>query len=335
MFRSATVKLTTWYLCIVMAISLLFSVVVYKIGSNEIAHSVHTQSERIYNEFPVFDTNPILHPSKDINDTSHELLLRLIFLNILVFAIAGFASYLLARRTLEPIEEAHEQQKRFTSDVSHELRTPLTALKMESEVALMNPKATAKELKSTLESNLEEANKLERLINSILRLTRLEADELRQNFVAISSKNIATEAIKEVKALASQHKITIEQDIKDQPFFGDPDSVKQLLVILLENAIKYSSPSSSVRIEANKQEDRLIYKVIDHGIGISKEALEHIFDRFYRAESSRTKEQNKEGYGLGLSIAKMIADVHDANITVSSQTGKGTIVEVTFPLTAN
>src|SRR5206468_328883 len=95
---------------------------------------------------------------------------------------SGFASYGLARRTLRPIEESHEQQKRFTADVSHELRTPLTALKMSSEVALMDAAASKPALREALQSNLEEADKLELLINNLLRLTRLEATELQQTF---------------------------------------------------------------------------------------------------------------------------------------------------------
>lgn len=333
MFRSATFKLTAWYLCLVMAISLLFSIVVYHIGSGEIARGIHLQSERIYSQFPVFDDNPILHPTSDIATSDHDLLLRLVFLNIVVFLLAGIASYLLARRTLEPIEEAHEQQKRFTSDVSHELRTPLTALRMESEVALMSPNISTKELKATLKSNLEETAKLERLINNILRLTRLEADELRQNFGVLSSQQVSEEAVKQVSALAKDRDVTIEQNITDQSFSGDQDSIIQLLVIILDNAIKYSGSGSTVKIEAHKKDTNIVFRVIDHGIGISHEALEHIFDRFYRAESSRNKQSNYEGYGLGLSIAKMIADVHDGVITVISQPDKGTEVEIRLPIT--
>ena len=166
MFRSATLRLTAWYLGLVMFISLLFSFVVYHIGTNEIARSLHLQSARIYSQFPIFDNNDLIHPRPYIANSDHDLLFRLFILNIVVLVLAGLASYWLAKRTLEPIEEAHEQQKRFTSDVSHELRTPLTALKMESEVALLNPKASSKELKGTLHSNLEEIDKLESLINN-------------------------------------------------------------------------------------------------------------------------------------------------------------------------
>jgi hypothetical protein len=315
-----------------MAISLIFSAVLYNIGTNQIAQTIHTQSERIYNKFPIFENNTVLHPNLDIADSDHALLVRLALLNLVVFALAALVSYWLARITLEPIEEAHEQQKRFTSDVSHELRTPLTALKMESEVALLNDKPTVKELKETLKSNLEEAQKLEHLINNILRLSRLEANELRQNFGTISSKKVVDEAVKEIKSPAKQRGIEIKKDISDFNFIGDQDSITQMLVIFLDNAIKYSGQSKSVNLSVQVEDNQAVFKVKDHGIGIKKESLNNIFDRFYREESSRYKGDNGHSYGLGLSIAKMIADIHNAVITVTSQEGKGTEVKVTFPI---
>ncbi|MHB1864728.1 MAG: sensor histidine kinase [Candidatus Saccharimonadales bacterium] len=332
MFRSATFKLTIWYLAIAMTISVLFSAVVYDIGAGEIARGIQAQTDRIYSHFPIFYNYPVLHPDSDIDISDHHLLLKLAFLNIIVFMVAGIASYLLAKGTLQPIEEAHEQQKRFTSDVSHELRTPLTALKMESEVALMNPEISKSELKSTLKSNLEEVTKLERLINNILKLSRLEASELKQTFGSFSAKQAAEAALKQVKTVAKQRNIKVISNLSDQSIYGDQDSITQLLVILLDNAIKYSHESSEVSIDTLKDNNHLIFKVTDHGIGIEDKALQHIFDRFYISDSSRSKKDNQESYGLGLSIAKMIADLHEATITVSSKVGKGTIVEVSLPI---
>ena len=140
MFRSATFKLTMWYLALVMAISLVFSVVLYSVAAGELDRGLNNETRRIYQKFPVFEGSPVLRPGADYDSGAHRILLRLAGFNIIVLVGAGWASYWLARRTLEPIEQAHEQQKRFTADVSHELRTPLTALKMESEVALMNDK---------------------------------------------------------------------------------------------------------------------------------------------------------------------------------------------------
>jgi two-component system sensor histidine kinase CiaH len=323
-----------WYLALVMAISLMFSVVLYNVTTGELARGLHKETERIYNQYPVFNNSPLLQPNHDIDNSAHRLLLRLIGFNIIVLMGAGFASYWLARRTLEPIEAAHEQQKRFTADVSHELRTPLTALKMESEVALMNKRLGASDLRKTLASNLEEAHKLEALINNLLRLTRLEAAELQQNFTTVQVADLAESAIGQVRKIANSRGVRLKKEAPSVTLSGDPESLAQLLIILLDNAIKYSAKGQTVRLEASANKDTVTFQIIDQGIGIEQRALDRVFDRFYRADNSRTK-NDTEGTGLGLSIAQLIADMHHGNITLSSQVGHGTTAIVTVPRTQN
>ncbi|HEX7632931.1 MAG TPA: HAMP domain-containing sensor histidine kinase [Candidatus Saccharimonadales bacterium] len=333
MFRSATFTLTLWYLAIVMAICLVFSVVLYQVTTGELDRGLHRESDRISRQYPVFQGDPSLMPGRDFNSSAHRILWRLIGFNAVVLVGAGFASYALARRTLQPIEEAHEQQKRFTADVSHELRTPLTALKMESEVALMNPSSTKELLRGTLESNLEEAVKIEALINSLLRLTRLESEELQQQFTELQVAELAQAAIGQITPLAAAKNIRLDSSaLSDAKVSGDQDSLVQLLIILLDNAIKYSPEGSAVTLSTKHEGDRLQISVTDKGSGIAKQDLEHVFDRFYRADSSRTK-NGTEGYGLGLSIAKMITDVHGGTITLRSRHGHGTTAVVSLPST--
>jgi signal transduction histidine kinase len=331
MFKSATFQLTLWYLAIIMVICLLFSVSLYNVTTHELHRGIRSESQRIQQNYPIFQDDPMLRPGPDINNSSDRVLKQLIAFNVIVMISAGFASYWLARRTLAPIEEAHEQQKRFTSDVSHELRTPLTAIRMESEVALMNSKSKPAELRDTIASNLEEVGKLEALINNLLRLTSLEADEVQQAFVKLKSKDIVDSAIEKVSGPASNRQIAINSVLANKTVLGDKDSLSQLLVILLDNAIKYSPEKSTVTVRVKAEKDRVIWQVQDQGAGITPEALEHVFDRFYRADSSRNKTQT-EGYGLGLSIAKMIADIHHAEITISSRVGHGTTVTISLPL---
>jgi two-component system sensor histidine kinase CiaH len=331
MFRSATFKLTMWYLALVIAISLIFSVVLYHVATDELARSLHREMQTIYNQFPVFDNSPLLRSSPDYNEGAHRILLRLIGFNLIVLVGAGVASYWLARRTLEPIEEAHEQQKRFTADVSHELRTPLTAIRMESEVALMNKQASHDELRQTLTSNLEEVTKLEALINNLLRLSRLEADELQQSFTTLQIKTLAEKASAQVQPLAAERHITISNEILTGKVSGDEESLMQLLVILLDNAIKYSPHDSVVSMSANSKNDQITLKITDQGIGIEPAQLEHVFDRFYRADDSRAKANSTEGFGLGLSIAKMIADLHHGTIELTSRVGQGTTASISLP----
>lgn len=330
MFRSATVRLTLYYLAIVMAISILFSVALYNVTSSELSQGLNSESQRIINLYPIFqhDRN-ITGPQSYYDTSSHRLILRLVIFNIIVLISAGILSYLLARHTLEPIEAAHEQQKRFTSDVSHELRTPLTAIRMESEVALLNKNVPTKELRETISSNLEEVGKLEDLINNLLRLSRLEAYEIQQNFTELNSKDIMEHAVEKVSKIADMHGINIKQSGNGGVFSGDDENLTQLLTILLDNAIKYSPKGSEVDINTHDTKEQIVWRITDKGSGIEPDSLSHIFDRFYRSDSSRNK--TKPGFGLGLSIAKMIADVHNGTITISSKVNHGTSATVTLP----
>lgn len=323
-----------WYLAIAMAISVLFSVVLYRVTTHELDWGLHRESQRITQQYPIFQNYSGIRPPGEYYQTSaHHILMQLVALNAVVLVTAGYLSYWLARRTLRPIEAAHEQQKRFTADVSHELRTPLTAIRMESEVALMNPKAAPKELRNTIQSNLEEVGKLESLINNLLRLTRLEADELQQHFEAVSSSAVVKAAVEQVQKQATERNITITQNTQTAIVSGDQDSLTQLLVILLDNAIKYSSDGSTVTVDVKPQKDHVLWQVKDTGTGIEKAALEHVFDRFYRANNARTKSEDETtGFGLGLSIADMIANLHHGHITLTSRPNHGTTATVSLPI---
>jgi signal transduction histidine kinase len=330
MFRSATFKLTVWYMLIIVAISLMFSLVVYHLAVNELASGLSHQSERFSNEFPAFSNNPLLRQRSELSSGTHQIITNLIVFNALVFVTAGFGSYALARRTLEPIEDAHEQQKRFTADVSHELRTPLTALKMETEVALLDKELKSPGLRAALRSNLEEADKLELLINNLLKLTKLEAEELERTFTTVSLKEVVNEAVALTHQQAEAKAITLTRTGNEGTVLGDKATLTQLAVILLDNALKYSKDGSSVEITQTSDERTARLTIIDRGVGIEKAALEHVFERFYRANKARTGGVT-EGYGLGLSIAKHIADMHGGTITLSSRVGHGTTASVTLP----
>ncbi len=246
---------------------------------------------------------------------------------MLVLIVTAVASYILARRTLRPIEAAHEQQKRFTADVSHELRTPLTSIKMESEVALMDKKASTNDLRHTLQSNLEEVTRMEGLINNLLQLASLEANQLRTEFVRLNVRELIEAALKVVRPYAQAKQITVEQRLQDRFVTGDRSSLTQLCIILLENAIKYSPENSTISVASRGKSMKVIVEIRDQGPGIPPKDLPHVFDRFYRADAARS-EQATPGFGLGLPLAKLIADIHDGEITLASQPGKGTVARL-------
>lgn len=332
MYKSATLKLTAWYLVLVMAISLTFSAVVFHLATDQLTQRLESQEARIYREFPVFSGNPFFVRDTDVSAGAHSILLDLAYFNIVVLIAAGAASYWLARRTLEPIAAANERQRRFVADASHELRTPVTALKMDSEVTLLDQDASKADLRKTLESNLEEADKLDTLITSLLRLSQLESSELRQSFTSLTLGPIIEAALKQVQERAAAKQVTIDSAPEDYPLYGDRSSLTQLLVVLLDNAIKYSPEHSTVDISSHHHDSTTTITIRDHGMGIEPDALEHVFDRFYRADKARS---GSNGFGLGLSIAQRIADLHGGTITLSSTLGKGTTARVQLPSKAN
>lgn len=339
MFRSALLKLTAAYLGIVMAICMLFSAVLYHFAVNELHVGFYNEYTRWYDAYRQYGLRHPGTPASELALRSHHILIDLIYFNLLVLGVTAVACYILARRTLRPIEAAHLGQKRFTADVSHELRTPLTALRMETEVSLLDPKASAKELRITLSSNLEEVDRMEVLINNLLLLSSMEASKLRTDFQTLDLSHIVSRAHETVAKLALNKHIEIMTDIPGtlmaSRVLGDPASLTQLIVILLENAIKYSPSDSTVRVKLSKSKSRLTVSIQDDGSGIATDALPHVFDRFYRADSSRVKEvvhNTPQGFGLGLSLAKLIADLHGAEIIITSTPGKGTSAAVRLPI---
>lgn len=331
MFRSATVKLTLSYLAIIMALCLMFSGAIYQSATNELRHNIDRQAQRLNDQFPDLNFYPMINPQRVYDESRHRLILSLVYLNLAVLIAAGFASYALARWTLRPIEAAHEQQKRFTADVSHELRTPLTALRMTTEVALMDGSASKTELRKTLESNLSDAAKLEMLVNNLLRLTKLEASELQQQFNTVQISEVVDEAIAGLLDKATSKQIKIDSKLaKSLSVSGDHASLVQLLTIFIDNAIKYSPPKTSVIVKGSRDQRNIKLTVTDQGMGIPAADQPRIFDRFYRADLARTS-SDEAGFGLGLSIAKMISVIHHGELKIDSTEGQGTTVQILLP----
>lgn len=332
MFTAARIKLTLWYLLIIMVISLLFSTVIYQGITQELDHFEHLTVIRREDDF--FGTRirrvPAFDPT-EISQTRSHLILTLILVNLSILGASSILGYFLAGKTLRPIKEMVEDQNRFVADASHELRTPLTALKTSIEVTLRDKKLTLAQSKEQLADNLVEVNNLQYLSDNLLMLTQF--DNTTNNSVHFSNFSLKTavqEATKKVAAKAQDKKIALEFALTDEQIYGDKNSIVELLVILLDNAIKYSPSDKTVTITSTHSDHQVEISVADQGVGIAQEDLAHIFDRFYRADQSRTKE-NTSGYGLGLSIAQKIAELHKGKIEVKSEPGKGTIFTIHLP----
>jgi signal transduction histidine kinase len=336
MFRSATFRLTLWYLTIIMVISVLFSVVLYTTSTRELRTSLRRQA-LMYQTLPWYRNNVPTNedyvnqlPGQQLAQAEGRLKLNLVLLNLGILAAAGGAGYFLALRTLRPIETALEAQSRFTADASHELRTPLTAMRAEIEVALRNGKLSQAEAHELLSSNLEEINKLEALSGGLLKLAQQNggADTPKTR---CSAEDVVKAAQARLEKTIQQRNMTVKTELAEVDVFGDRESLVDLVAILLDNAIKYSQPGTTITLSSGLRGRQGFIAVQDEGQGIKTGDIPHIFDRFYRADDSRTKDE-AGGYGLGLSIARQIVESHHGSIEIQSVVGQGTTFRVFLPL---
>ncbi len=318
-----------------MVISVCFSVTVYHLSTEELNHGFSRQQQLI-DHLPSYGLggnirNQLMNQhERDVDEANNRIITRLVITNLLILMIGGILSYYLARSSLKPIEDAHEAQSRFTADASHELRTPLAAMQTEIEVALMKPRLKLSEAKEQLKSNLDEIGKLNQLTDRLLRLARLDHNGLNKEKIEI--QKIINLAMTRLLPTAEVKHILIEaQNIQPLRVVGDETSLIELLMIILDNAIKYSPPKSQIELTVKKQLQHAVITINDHGIGIKDVDQGHIFDRFYRADSARNK-NHLAGYGLGLAMAKSIVDHHAGQITVNSVFGQGSVFTVRLPL---
>jgi signal transduction histidine kinase len=323
MFQKARIKLTAFYLAIIMLISLSFSAVIYQGSVMELNRIEQMQRFRRPSPTPMV---PGIEPDI-LEETRGRIIFALSLINLIILGVSGTAGYFLAGRTLRPISQMLDDQKKFVSDASHELRTPLTSIKTEIEVALRDNNLNLSDAKELLQSNIDEVNKMQKLTNHLLELNRFQNGNGNLNFSKVNLKTVVEKAIKEVKKLADAKKINITKNLQNSTVNGNEESLIRLAIILLDNAIKYSSQGKEIVVKTGKITTAGFMEFKDSGIGIKKEDLPHIFERFYRADTSRCKGKT-DGYGLGLSIADRIAKLNSGLIKVKSKPTKGSVFTV-------
>src|SRR3989344_910688 len=340
MFISARIKLTAWNLLIIMFISLFFSLVIYRVLTQEFERFERQHRFRIERQFnqdyfppPGFRQRFTLRLDPElIKETKNRLKFMLIIINSGILVISRGLAYFLAGRTLRPIKDMVEEQNRFISDASHELRTPLTSLKTAMEVSLRDKNLSLMQAKKLISENVDEVNKLQSLSDQLLRLAQFEKPKGNLIFEKINLHQVVQTAVNKIRPIAKIKNISIKTKFQDRniDISGHKESLVDLFVILLDNAVKYSPRASGVEIKTWSNDGSAQASVTDKGIGISKQDLPLIFDRFYRAETARSKNR-AYGYGLGLSIAKKIINLHKGIINVKSEDKTGTIFTVQLP----
>lgn len=328
--RSTTARLAASYLAIIMAMSIGFSVVIYHISTHELGRQVPSRVIRLLTEPDYFNT----YLQQRYDESRHALIAELILLNLVMLVAGAFISHVLARRTLRPIEAAMDAQTRFSADASHELRTPLTAIRTSNEVALRKPKLTLAQAKQVIGSNLAEVTRLERLAEGLLKLSRGNSISFKIEPVWLGE--VANDAMNQVLAVAQAKSINIDDTVPKIQVSADRAAVVQAVTALLDNAIKYSDKGKTVYLSGQQKNGFGFLSIRDQGPGIKASHLPYIFERFYRADHSRSH-QVADGYGLGLSIAKKTISQLGGDITAASRLGDGSTFTVKLPLakTAN
>jgi signal transduction histidine kinase len=253
-----------------------------------------------------------------------------VVIDLTAFALTIFLGYSLAGRTLRPIENVLERQKEFSANASHELRTPLAVMKSESEIALKNPKTSTADLRAVIESNLEEINRMSQMTENLLKLSRVETKKEKIYFSEIELGELVRESANRISSRTPQKGVSIEIEKTDPgKILGNRDDLVSVASNLIQNGVDYNKPGGAVRVsvENGRQEMRLV--VEDNGLGISEDDLPHIFERFYKADKSHSR--NFSNAGIGLSIVKRIVDKHNGSIKIESILGKGTKIVVSLP----
>ena len=252
-----------------------------------------------------------------------------------IFLLAGFLvfglSFFLARMSLRPVEHAFSEQQRFVQDASHELKTPLTVILANLSILKSHPTATIREEALWIQNTETEAKRMQELTERLLFLAKADAKNMPTRSEVLSLSTLVESTALPFTALAFERKLSLALDISPAlSVRGDAQTLAQLLAILLDNALKYAAPGTEVTVRLCRQKKHALLSVHNNGELIPADALPRLFDRFFRVDKSRARAAG--GYGLGLSIAKTIANAHGGDIRADSTAEHGTVFTVTLPL---
>ncbi|MFD0674407.1 sensor histidine kinase [Cohnella sp. GCM10027633] len=270
------------------------------------------------------------------HDLFRYLLVLLIGLALAFFALALWLSHYMSRKATVPVARSYDRQREFVADASHELRTPLSVLLTSIEALQLELDTEKGEFVArVLDGMKEEVQSITKLTGNLMRLARSDSGDSALEYASFDVRQAAISVVDKLRPLALARGIDVEAHVPDElKVEWDEEKIVQLLVLLIENAIKYTSSGGSVVVTLAdvraKGERSLTIEVKDNGMGISQEALPRIFDRFYRQDKARTRQTG--GHGLGLAIAKDIVDRGRGTILVDSKEGEGSTFKVWIPL---
>jgi signal transduction histidine kinase len=265
----------------------------------------------------------------DQEQVVNQLLIGLIGLGTISMALVGVTSWWLAGRALRPAQEAWERQQRFIASASHELRAPLTLIRASAEVALRDLSPDESDQRALLHDVLAESDHMRRLVDDLLTLTRLDSGQLTLTKETVDLTALLASIQRQAARLGEQRGVAVELADVGGLVQADTERLQQVLLIALDNALRYTPPGGRITLAATPMERTVPIRIADTGCGIAPEHLPHIFERFYRADPARGRENGNAG--LGLSIAKGLVEAMGGRIAVESTVGVGTTVVISLP----
>jgi signal transduction histidine kinase len=313
-FQQARLQLTVFYIMSMVVIIGLFSIVLITILEKNIQDSFDD----------ITGGNPVHHEA--LNKTKDGIEMIVLTIDGIVLFVVGGVGYFLAGRTLRPIQESLDRQKRFTMDASHDLRTPLTIMKTEIEVALQNKNMNPEGYKKTLVSGLEEIQTMSQLVEDLLTLARNENKTNVIEKTQVNYTQLVKKLISRIQNQAEEKSITLKVDITSTSIINVYESsFTRALENVIQNALHHTKKGGTISVALMEVGKHSKLVIEDTGVGIHYKDLPYIFDRFYKASHSRN---DKAGSGLGLSIAKEIIESFGGTISLTSIEGKGTVVSI-------
>ena len=249
-------------------------------------------------------------------------------LGVIAIIFAAAIGYVLSGGAMQPIREAYERQRQFAADASHELRTPLAVVLASADLLRSDPTITSPFLKQVIEDVRDEVKKMTKLVSDLLTVARTDGKALQLKPVRMDIAAVARQTVRMMRAFAEKKDIAIKEMLPSHmEIYADEQKIRQLILILIDNAVKYTLDHGHIMVSIVLSENgRIHLSVADSGIGIAAEDQGRIFDRFYRVDKARSRRMG--GNGLGLAIAREIVEAHHGTITLESEVGKGTIFHV-------
>ncbi len=269
----------------------------------------------------------VAQPISWVGDALSRLVRQLVLASAIGIVLGALASLLMATRSIRPIARAFQRQREFVADASHELRTPLTLIRTNVEAWLRRSNGTSRAYAKGI---VEEVEQLNRIVGDLTTLALADARQLPLDPKPMELNELVKGLIVQATPMAEARGVQLRPDLNGGVLVdADLGRVRQLLLILIDNALTHTPPGGEVSVGVMRHNGRAHVRVTDTGEGIPSGDLPHIFERFYRADKARTRESG--GTGLGLAIAKWIVDAHKGEIGVKSAEGKGTEVDVSLP----